>query len=140
MSSPNSGKKAPLDDWIFWCDICGLMEFASKGIRLDTYSGHGGAMVCCRCNDSTDWYEVPYQIPAEQPIPWSRPNYLYDAPPSQIAQTYPPYNYTTLRQNGINSPAGNAAASYSWDKQTFLTWNQWNSATWDEIQGLQYIA
>lgn len=64
-----------LGDWVVYCDICGQKCYASETSRLSTYTGRGGLIVCKNDVDKIDYGLVPYKIPTEQNIPWSRVNH-----------------------------------------------------------------
>ena len=60
-------------DWVFFCDICGQKYYGSEAIKLSTYTGRGGLIVCSNDADKIDYGLVPYKIPAQKSIPWARP-------------------------------------------------------------------
>lgn len=64
-----------LGDWYAFCDICGQRYFASEMTKLSEYTGKGGLIVCPNDVDEIDYGLVPYTIPTEKNIPWSRPNH-----------------------------------------------------------------
>lgn len=64
-----------LGDWYIYCDICGRKCLASKATKLPTYTGRGGLIVCPQDVDSIDPGVVPYKIPVEKNIPWTRINH-----------------------------------------------------------------
>lgn len=103
MSTPNKpggNGLPPPRDYIFFCDICGLIEWAKNGTKLGIYTGFGGAIVCPRCVYAVDYALVPYTVPAEQPVPWARQDSYYDAPPSTIFQEFPPFNFNIVPGSG----------------------------------------
>jgi len=65
-----------LGDWFIFCDICGRRCYASETYKLAQYSGRGELRVCKEDYDKTDYGTVPYKIPTEKNIPWTRLNNL----------------------------------------------------------------
>lgn len=122
---------ARLGDFVFFCDICGIKEWSSKATKLAPQTGRGGAIVCPRCIDAVDYGQIPYKVPAEVPVPWARIDGLYIAPPNQIPEQYPPYNFAI--PPGAGNPGYYASAYSTWDKQVFVTFDQWLVTTWDQI-------
>jgi hypothetical protein len=64
-----------LGDWVVFCDICGQKCYASETSKLSTYTGRGGLIVCKNDKDKIDYGLVPYNVPAEKNIPWTRINH-----------------------------------------------------------------
>lgn len=64
-----------LGDWYIFCDICGRKCLASKAVKLDTYTGRGGLIVCPYDADKIDPGVIPYRTPSEQNVPWTRINH-----------------------------------------------------------------
>ncbi len=62
-------------DWLVYCDICGQRCWASESSKLDQYTGRGGLIVCKYDVDKIDYGLVPYIIPLEKNIPWTRINH-----------------------------------------------------------------
>ncbi len=67
--------KYKLGDWVVFCDICGGKCYASETVKLSTYTGRGGLIVCKSDADAIDPGLIPYTIPAERPVPWTRINH-----------------------------------------------------------------
>lgn len=135
MATPNSGGKYPhLGDYVFFCDLCGMLEYASKATHLKKDTGHGNAMVCPKCVDATDYYLVPFKTPPEKSVSWVRSDTLYDSIPSLLPQVYPPY-FTNphLPPPGDILREDMASVSVTWDKQNFRTWNTWLALPWQLI-------
>lgn len=65
--------KARKGDWVIFCDICGQKCYASEATRLSAATGRGGLIVCPKDVDKTDYGSMPYTIPVEKNVPWSRP-------------------------------------------------------------------
>lgn len=61
-----------IGDWYVFCDICGQRYYASETTKLSTYTGRGGLIVCPKDVDKIDYGLVPYDIPVERPVPFSR--------------------------------------------------------------------
>lgn len=64
-----------LGDWVVFCDICGQKCYASETTKLEMYTGRGGLIVCAKDADKIDYGLVPYKVPVERPIPWTRINH-----------------------------------------------------------------
>lgn len=60
-------------DWVVFCDICGQKCYASETTKLANYTGRGGLIVCKNDVDLVDYGLIPYRIPVEKNIPWTRP-------------------------------------------------------------------
>lgn len=76
----HSNKYTPnrLHDHIIMCDICGNPTWYSEAVKLTTYTGRGGCLVCPKDADPIDYGLVPYKIPAERPVKETRTNSYYD--------------------------------------------------------------
>lgn len=83
-----------LGDWIVFCDICGQKCYASETSKLSTYTGRGGLIVCSKDADRIDYGLVPYRVPTEKNVPWTRINHtdvsnsapIYDLEASTVDQ------------------------------------------------------
>lgn len=62
-------------DWYVFCDICGQRCYASETGKLSAYTGRGGLIVCENDKDEVDFGLVPFTIPAEQNVPFTRINH-----------------------------------------------------------------
>lgn len=130
-NTPNTGNNLRRPhDWIFFCDICGEIEWASKATKLSIYTGFGGAIVCPHCVYAIDYALVPYKAPPEKPVAWARTDTNYDTPASQVPNSFPPFDYKILPGSG--PPGYYSADNSTWDKLR-LTWDQLNVATWDTL-------
>ncbi len=65
--------KSRRGDWVIFCDICGQKCYASEATRLSAATGRGGLIVCPKDVDKIDYGLIPYKIPAEKNVPWTRP-------------------------------------------------------------------
>lgn len=66
-----SGRKG---HYIF-CDICGQACYGFEAVRLDEHTGRGGCIVCPADNDKIDFGLIPFSLPAEKGIKWTRINH-----------------------------------------------------------------
>lgn len=64
-----------LGDWVVWCGICGQKCYASESGKLEAYTGRGGLIVCEKDKDKVDHGLIPYTIPAEKNVPFTRINH-----------------------------------------------------------------
>lgn len=64
-----------LGDWIVYCDICGKKCYASETVKLSNYTGRDGLIVCRADADAQDPGLMPYRIPNEKSVPWTRINH-----------------------------------------------------------------
>lgn len=64
-----------LGDWIVYCDICGKRCNASETVKLSTYTGRGGLIVCRQDADKIDAGLVPYSARREKSVPYARVNH-----------------------------------------------------------------
>lgn len=62
-------------DWAVYCDICGQECYASETTKLSVYTGRGGLIVCKNDADKIDPSLLPYKIPTEKNVPWTRINH-----------------------------------------------------------------
>lgn len=138
MTIPYKGKgKVKLGDRPFWCDLCGNIEWTSKATKLKNDTGHGGAIVCRNCIDTTDWSLVPYKPRPEKPVPWVRIDTAYTKDTStytQEDQLYPPFNYDYDYLPGQLTPDQYATTQVPWQEQTYLTWDEWLGVPWQNLK------
>lgn len=66
-----SGKK---DHYIF-CDICGQATYDFEVTKLGTETGRPGLLVCPNDVDDIDYGLIPYTLPNEKSVRWSRINH-----------------------------------------------------------------
>lgn len=59
-------------DWYIYCDICGQRSLASRSVKLSTYTGKGGCVVCRHDVDKIDYGLVPFTPRKEENVPWAR--------------------------------------------------------------------
>jgi len=71
-------------DWVVFCDICGQKCYASEATKLSTYTGRGGLIVCSKDVDKIDYGLIPYKLPIERNVPWTRINHTDVADGSPI--------------------------------------------------------
>jgi len=71
-------------DWVVFCDICGQKCYASEATKLSTYTGRGGLIVCPKDVDKIDYGLIPYKLPIERNVPWTRINHTDVADGSPI--------------------------------------------------------
>lgn len=64
-----------LGDWVIFCDICGQKCYASEASRLEANTGRGGLIVCPNDIDKIDYGLIPYKVPVERNVPWTRVNH-----------------------------------------------------------------
>jgi hypothetical protein len=83
-----------LGDWVVFCDICGQKCYASETTKLSTYTGQGNAIVCKYDVDAIDYGLVPFIIPVEKPVPWTRSGDL------DVPNEADPINYETATNIG----------------------------------------
>lgn len=99
-------------DWYVYCDICGRKLKASESVRLDTYTGRGGLIVCKQDADRIDYGTVPYKIPTEQNIPWARINHTDTTNSSPIVNMEDmalEYYLTSSQDDFILTPSQNTS-------------------------------
>ena len=58
-----------------FCDICGQPCYAHEAIRLEANTGRPGLIVCPRDADGADPGLIPFAVPAEKGVPWTRINH-----------------------------------------------------------------
>lgn len=58
-----------------FCDICGQATYDWDVTRLKSESGRPGLLVCKNDADTTDYGLIPYTLPQEQSVKWSRINH-----------------------------------------------------------------
>lgn len=72
---PDRFDPGKLGDWVVFCDICGQKCYASESSQLEAYTGRGGLIVCPKDIDAIDYGLIPYTIPAEKNVPFTRINH-----------------------------------------------------------------
>lgn len=58
-----------------FCDICGQACYAFEATKLESYTGRGGAIVCPNDVDKIDFGLVPYKVPYERSVQFTRINH-----------------------------------------------------------------
>lgn len=113
-----------LGDWVVFCDICGQKCYASEATKLSTYTGRGGLIVCPKDVDKIDYGLIPYRIPTEKNVPWTRINF------TNVENGSPIYNLEshTLEQLGdfqfISISQGEQIISLSKDEDAYIATSQ----------------
>lgn len=79
-----------LGDWIVYCDICGQKCYASTTSQLPADTGRGGLVVCRHDADAIDYGIIPYKIPLEKNVPYTR------VPNTNLDNSYPIVNPETM--------------------------------------------
>lgn len=113
-----------LGDWVVFCDICGQKCYASEASRLDANTGRGGLIVCPKDIDKIDFGLIPYKVPVERPIPWTRINHtdVSDAAPiydleAQTVEQLSSYWFISLSQ-------GEQIITLSQDEDAYIALSQ----------------
>lgn len=58
-----------------YCDICGQAAYIWEVTRLSLETGRGGLLVCPNDADKIDYGLIPYRIPPEKRVQYSRVNH-----------------------------------------------------------------
>jgi len=66
-----SGRLGPY----LFCDICGQPCYISESRKLSRDTGRGGLIVCPNDRDVIDASTIPYKLPEEKAVPWTRINH-----------------------------------------------------------------
>lgn len=128
-------------DWYYFCQQCNTRCYASETTKLGTYTGKGGLRVCPKCVDAIDYKFVPYKIPAEKPVPFSRdasqignigaikqqyptqdPLWGWWTNPNQLVpweKQFQNWDWLTMNWELVN-PYG-----INWEQQTSPNWEDW---------------
>ncbi len=77
-----------------FCDICGQACYDYEAVRLSTETGRPGLIVCPNDADGTDYGLIPYAIPIEQSVKWSRINH------QNVTNSATPLDYDTTTELG----------------------------------------
>lgn len=78
-----------------FCDVCGQACYAFEATKLKTETGKGGLIVCPNDVDKIDFGLIPFTVPTEKKVDWTRINH------TNVTNGTAPLNLETATSLGV---------------------------------------